>query len=348
MTRQIQKGVGQVPLRLLSRFSTATLSTRLFLLARWYLTPYSQMTSHLPLQGDILDLGCGHGLFALAAVLQNPNRQVIGLDHDADRIRLASKATEDLPQIRLKQGIFDDFKAFPLPYVGVSMIDVLHYFKPEDQENILKQAYELLATGGVLLVREVEPHSGMISSWNRWYEKSRPVLASRRQKKKTFTSALSWPGVSSCKKSALRSLGNIAVVWFLRIFSLSVKNLKSNPNSVAPLSESITPAPKTALARFRSLTIGMSFLLALITLPLYALKVAEKTDYTDFSVYYRAALRMKLGNWNQIYSLQDGASPFRYSPIFLPFFGPSLSWDCPLPSSFGIFSSLGVLVWDFT
>ncbi|MEO5969375.1 MAG: hypothetical protein ABIQ95_05570, partial [Bdellovibrionia bacterium] len=89
----------------------------------------------------------------------------------------------------------------------------------------------------------------------------------------------------------------------------------------------------TRFNRFQRLstqaTIGISFLLALITLPLYAVKVAEKTDYTDFSVYYRAALRMKLGDWSQIYSLRDGASPFRYSPIFLPFFRPFAELGLP-------------------
>ncbi len=182
------------PRSLLSRFSNASISTRLFLLARWYLTPYSQMTAYLPRQGKILDLGCGHGLFALAAVLQSPTREVIGVDHDADRIGLGSKALEDLSQIRLKQGIFSDFETFPLPYAGVAMIDVLHYFKSETQENILKQAYDLLAVGGILLVREVEPNSGMISSWNRLYEKiaTRIGFTHAEEKDLHFRSKLAW------------------------------------------------------------------------------------------------------------------------------------------------------------
>ena len=94
----------------------------------------------------------------------------------------------------------------------------------------------------------------------------------------------------------------------MRLFSGAVKTFK------------LRSYPTPLLTAFRIATIALSAVLALITLPLYALKVAEKTDYTDFSVYYRAALRMKLGQWTQIYTLQDGASPFRYSPIFLPFF----------------------------
>jgi predicted glycoside hydrolase/deacetylase ChbG (UPF0249 family) len=57
---------------------------------------------------------------------------------------------------------------------------------------------------------------------------------------------------------------------------------------------------------------------ALIILPLYAVKVHLKTDYTDFMVYHRAAVRALHGE--QIYTLSDGASPFRYLPLLMPLF----------------------------
>ncbi|MEO5969374.1 MAG: methyltransferase domain-containing protein [Bdellovibrionia bacterium] len=186
-TRQTSRSV-------LARYSGASLSTRLFLLARWCLTPYSRMTAHLPKRGNILDLGCGHGLFALAAVLQNSDRQVFGLDHDVERIRLGSKATDDLPQIHLKQGGFNDFPTTPTPYAGIAMIDVLHYFNSDAQEKTLKQAFEALGTGGILLVREVEPNSGMISSWNRLYEKlaTRTSFTQAEEKNLYFRSKQAW------------------------------------------------------------------------------------------------------------------------------------------------------------
>lgn len=68
------------------------------------------------------------------------------------------------------------------------------------------------------------------------------------------------------------------------------------------------------------MTLGLAILLVAIVLPLYAVKVAYKTDYTDFDVYYHAGERIRNGLWAEIYNLKDGASPFRYSPLFLPFF----------------------------
>jgi predicted glycoside hydrolase/deacetylase ChbG (UPF0249 family) len=68
--------------------------------------------------------------------------------------------------------------------------------------------------------------------------------------------------------------------------------------------------------------IWLACLLVCVAIPLYALKVAHKQDYTDFEVYYRAAKRVQAGFWDQVYNLSDGASPFRYAPPLLPFFRP--------------------------
>jgi predicted glycoside hydrolase/deacetylase ChbG (UPF0249 family) len=70
------------------------------------------------------------------------------------------------------------------------------------------------------------------------------------------------------------------------------------------------------------LVVGFTLLLTLLVLPLYGYKVHQKLDYTDFEVYYRAAQRVKALQWDDVYTLKDGASPFRYAPVFLPLFRP--------------------------
>ncbi|OFZ33485.1 MAG: hypothetical protein A2070_14735, partial [Bdellovibrionales bacterium GWC1_52_8] len=66
--------------------------------------------------------------------------------------------------------------------------------------------------------------------------------------------------------------------------------------------------------------VRLALLIALLVTPLYAYKVLQKSDYTDFSVYYKAAGHFTKGELNQVYDLSDGASPFRYVPLTLPFF----------------------------
>jgi SAM-dependent methyltransferase len=169
----------------LGRYRGMSLGTRLFLQARWRLTPYSVMATKLPPQGRILDLGCGHGLFALHLALAQPARQVIGLDHDSDRIRLAESAAEGLPNVRFSSGTLrSKTPGDPQAAAGISMIDVMHYFPRPEQERLFKQAYDLLAPGGRLIVREVDPSDGLMSSFNRFYEKVATATGFTRSEEK--------------------------------------------------------------------------------------------------------------------------------------------------------------------
>ena len=153
----------------LGRFRDAPWSTQFFLLLRWWLTPYRRMIAHLPAEGSLLDLGCGHGLFAFAAAERDPGRAIIGIDHDAARIDLAKAAARTLPQVHFQTG---DILDPPLGAHGaVALIDLMHYFTPEDQERLVRNAFERLRTGGRLILREVDPQHGPASLLNRIYEK---------------------------------------------------------------------------------------------------------------------------------------------------------------------------------
>ncbi|MFL5813186.1 MAG: class I SAM-dependent methyltransferase [Bdellovibrionia bacterium] len=166
----------------LSRYQGISLGTRAFLTLRWKLTPYLAMARHLPRQGKILDLGCGHGLLALALALESSDRQVHGIDHDAARVEAANTASQGIPNLKFQKGNVLD----PPPghYQGIAMIDVMHYFEPKLQEKIFRQAFDALDPQGCLIVREVDPAGGGLASWfNRFYEKVATMTGFTRAEK---------------------------------------------------------------------------------------------------------------------------------------------------------------------
>ncbi|MGZ6334156.1 MAG: methyltransferase domain-containing protein, partial [Bdellovibrionota bacterium] len=185
-------GPGPRPPKILARYPRTRWSTRFFLSVRWKLTPYSQMAHELPERGPILDMGCGHGLFTLALALQSSERQVLGFDHDEDRVGLAREAARDLPNIDVRSGNMTE----PPPgnYSGIAMIDVMHYFEPETQKELARQAFERLDEGGRLIVREVDPSGGAASSFNRFYEKIATGIGFTRAEKKGlhFRTRMGW------------------------------------------------------------------------------------------------------------------------------------------------------------
>jgi ubiquinone/menaquinone biosynthesis C-methylase UbiE len=187
---------------LLSLFADAPLSTRCFIWLRWTMTPYARMASAFPSRGRILDLGSGHGLLAIMLSNSSSAREIIGIDHDPGRVRLAG-----LAMARSANGSRSRFEVGDLEtalsrfadrsLAGIAMIDVLHYFDPEAQTALLQHAKRVLEVGGVLVVREVDSEGGVAAIWNRLYEYAATRVGFTRSASKQlhFRSAAEWTTV---------------------------------------------------------------------------------------------------------------------------------------------------------
>ena len=140
------------------------------------MTPYDRMASVLPARGRVLDLGSGHGLLSFALSRGSHQREIIGIDHDPDRVRLAETAA-----LRLPVGSRPKFEVGDLrenlwsfasgSLTGIAMIDILHYFDPPNQQFLVSQAARVLAPGGVLVIREIDSDDGIKAAANRLYER---------------------------------------------------------------------------------------------------------------------------------------------------------------------------------
>jgi 2-polyprenyl-3-methyl-5-hydroxy-6-metoxy-1,4-benzoquinol methylase len=162
-------------MNLASRYNTIpgiSLGTKLFLHLRWWLTPYERMAAYVPKAGKVLDVGCGHGLLAMEMALSEPNRTVLATDHDVARISLATQAAQSGKGItNLKFEVSTGSPVADGTFNAIMMIDFLHYFSPEQQDDMIAKAFANLQPGGWLLAREVNQQGGLISKLNQFYEK---------------------------------------------------------------------------------------------------------------------------------------------------------------------------------
>ncbi|HEX7655274.1 MAG TPA: 1-acyl-sn-glycerol-3-phosphate acyltransferase, partial [Verrucomicrobiae bacterium] len=105
-----------------------------------------------PRQGLILDLGCGYGLATHWLAEAGYDRTLAGIDYDGEKIRIARRSAPDNPRIRFTEG---DIQTAELPACdAILLLDVLHYWVPEKQLQILKRARQALRPGGRLILRD--------------------------------------------------------------------------------------------------------------------------------------------------------------------------------------------------
>lgn len=105
--------------------------------------------SDLPL----LDLGCGLGLSAFYLRSRGIDLPVHGLDYDARKIEGARRAASRGGFTDLAFSQHDARNGLPEHEGNVSILDILQFFTPAEQETLLQQAASRVPTGGLLIIR---------------------------------------------------------------------------------------------------------------------------------------------------------------------------------------------------
>ena len=213
-----------------SLFDAAPLATRGFLWLRAALTPYTRIASVLPVTGRVLDLGSGHGLLAFALSLGSPLREVVGVDHDPDRVRLAEAAALRLPVASKPKFEVGDLKTKLESFesaslAGIAMIDMLHYFDASTQELLVREAARVLSPGGILVAREIDSAARINGAVNRLYEHVATGVGFTRSAGPAMTFRGAAGGSRFSKAPVSRCAPSDAGRGFLRTGCSSPKNL---------------------------------------------------------------------------------------------------------------------------
>ena len=147
------------------------------------------IAARFPTQGRIIDLGCGMGLLAHLLVDGSPERSVLAIDHDPERIHALLASSVGLP-IQVQVG---DLSTAALPPArGVALIDVLHYFDADVQEGLLERVVGALEPGGVVVLRDPDAGAGLRFRTARLHERLAVGLGLTQATLGHFRDASAW------------------------------------------------------------------------------------------------------------------------------------------------------------
>lgn len=138
--------------------NTISLYTKLgwkgiFAKIRFWDAPYMETEKLIPKKGLVVDLGCGEGIFANFLALSSSTREVLGIEIDRTRLKIADRG---VPNTKFQWG---DATKVELPNADtIILFHVLHHFNSYlSQENVLNRCFNRLKHGGKLIIVEVEP-----------------------------------------------------------------------------------------------------------------------------------------------------------------------------------------------
>jgi 2-polyprenyl-3-methyl-5-hydroxy-6-metoxy-1,4-benzoquinol methylase len=141
--------------RVLAAYDDLGWGDRFHVAVRWRSCPFPAVEARVPRAGRVLDVGCGHGLFALYLAARAPDRAVVGVDVDAAKLVSARRAAA-------RAGLQVDFAeavggALPAgPWDAVTVVDVLYLLGPAAALDLVARAAAAVAPGGTLVVKEID------------------------------------------------------------------------------------------------------------------------------------------------------------------------------------------------
>lgn len=149
----------------LAMYRDQPLPDRLHTRIRWHSAPLAPVADALPPSGRILEIGCGHGLFAAYAALSAPRRHVLGTDIDADKVAVAQHALAPLaPRVSIDTA--PDGAVPDGPWDGIAIVDMLYLLPPGRQRALLAEAAAALAPDGRLVIKEMDVSPRWKARWN--------------------------------------------------------------------------------------------------------------------------------------------------------------------------------------
>ncbi len=142
-----------------------------FLLARLFVAPLGPLDGELrSLHGQVLSIGCGHGIVDRYLAEINPDVSIDGVDLDDHRVAIANATQDRSPRVSARVADVTKLDGEAC-YDAALVIDVLHHVQLASHKDIAVALRRQLRSGGVCLVKEMARTPRRQYLWNRLHDR---------------------------------------------------------------------------------------------------------------------------------------------------------------------------------
>ena len=128
-------------------------------LLEWYMRIKTRLEKNyqvfhelVPMQGKILDIGCGYGFMSYMLSFTSAQRQITGIDYDEDKIDTANNCFSKTAMINF---VHSDVMSFDFEmYDAIILADMLHYLPAAEQKQVIEKCILNLNVGGIVIIRD--------------------------------------------------------------------------------------------------------------------------------------------------------------------------------------------------
>lgn len=116
---------------------------------------YAYFHQLIPRQAKICDIGCGYGPMDYMLALLAPEREIIAIDYDEEKIALAQHSFQRRNMEQRLRFVHADALSFQVPSSDVFILsDILHYLIFEEQTELIGRCVKELQEGGMIVIRD--------------------------------------------------------------------------------------------------------------------------------------------------------------------------------------------------
>jgi 2-polyprenyl-3-methyl-5-hydroxy-6-metoxy-1,4-benzoquinol methylase len=149
--------------------------SRLLMTLRPYICPFERLIEYVPEEANVLDVGCGAGLFLGLLAATGLKFRGTGFDASAGAIRQACTMGAHLKALGAAAVLEFEHRDVRAPWPEgpfdvVSMIDVMHHVPLDHRRSVLERCYSALRPGGLLIYKDIGDRPRWRATANRLHD----------------------------------------------------------------------------------------------------------------------------------------------------------------------------------